>query len=144
LKAMRRAAQMIDLGDTDGAGSAEPVVNVVLVGRDEIAALNSLYLGHTGETDVIAFDLRAEDELQSGDEPSVLGEVYACLPVAVDAAGSYGTSPGYEALLYVVHGLLHLSGEDDMTPAARRRMKGEEDRIMATLTREFPVDEIFA
>jgi len=42
-----------------------------------------------------------------------------------------------EVVRYVVHGVLHLLGYDDLKPALRRRMKREENRLMRLLAREF-------
>jgi len=42
-----------------------------------------------------------------------------------------------EVVRYVVHGVLHLLGYDDLKPALRRRMKREENRLMRLLEREF-------
>jgi rRNA maturation RNase YbeY len=35
-----------------------------------------------------------------------------------------------ELQLYIVHGLLHLHGFDDRTPAEARKMKNTQDRIL--------------
>jgi ssRNA-specific RNase YbeY (16S rRNA maturation enzyme) len=36
-------------------------------------------------------------------------------------------------MLYVVHGILHLHGYNDVTPPERRRMRAAERRLMARL-----------
>jgi ssRNA-specific RNase YbeY (16S rRNA maturation enzyme) len=43
---------------------------------------------------------------------------------------------------YLLHGLLHLHGFDDLTPAARRRMKREENRLLREAAREFVLSRL--
>jgi len=103
--------------------------------------LNSDYLGHDAPTDVLAFDLRDDS---GADEPlPVVAEIYICLDVAVNAASQYSTSVAYEVLLYIVHGMLHLVGENDHEQIERRRMRRAETRVMRGLQAEFPLDAAF-
>jgi len=44
----------------------------------------------------------------------------------VAQARRYRTKPSRELALYVVHGLLHLAGQDDRTVAQRRKMRAAE------------------
>jgi len=41
-----------------------------------------------------------------------------------------------EIVRYVVHGILHLLGHDDLKPALRRRMKREENRLVRRLSQK--------
>lgn len=104
------------------AGAAGEV-SLVYVGSAEIRDLNREYLGRDGETDVIAFPL--ED-----DADSLLGEVIVCADVAVREARKRRRAPMEEVLLYTVHGLLHLLGYDDRTPALAREMRRKEAEIL--------------
>ena len=45
-------------------------------------------------------------------------------------AGEFGTAWPEELARYVIHGLLHLHGYDDLEPAKRRVMKREENRLV--------------
>jgi probable rRNA maturation factor len=47
-----------------------------------------------------------------------------------------------EIVRYLVHGVLHLLGHDDLQAAARRRMKREENRRLAGLSRKFSLAQI--
>jgi len=42
-----------------------------------------------------------------------------------------------EIIRYLAHGLLHLQGLDDHTPAGYRRMKREETRLLKALSQRF-------
>jgi len=130
-------------GMTEAAAPAqqELALHVVLVGNDRIEELNREFLGHSGPTDVIAFGLGPG--VRVPDEPCVVGEIYVSLEVAVSAAAAYSKDVGYEVLLYVAHGILHLAGEDDQTPAGRRRMRRIEQQVMSGLQARYHLKRIF-
>ena len=131
LRAIRLALGLSGLESAPGQGAnRHRGVQVVLTGREEIVALNRRHLGRSEATDVLAFDLRPD---RRGDpSPDVTAEIYVCLDVAAEAAHEYNTAFAYEVLLYIVHGLLHLAGEDDHTPAARARMRRAEFPSMSS------------
>ena len=88
---------------------------VVLISEDRMADLHRRFLNQRGPTDVITFQH---------------GEIFISVPTAKRQAREFGTSTLAEIELYIVHGLLHLSGFDDRTPAATRRMRAAEARVM--------------
>ena len=53
--------------------------------------------------------------------------------MAARTAGAAGTDPLAELTLYVVHGLLHLCGFDDVTPDAAQAMRRREAEVLARL-----------
>lgn len=101
-------------------------LSVALVDDARLAAIHERFLGRSGPTDVMSFDL-------SDEEGRLEGEVI----ISVDAAGRQsrvrGHSPAAELTLYAVHGTLHLLGFDDATPEDARVMHEEEDRILTEL-----------
>lgn len=100
-------------------------VNVVVVGDDEMAGLHERYRGETGTTDVLAFDLSVE----AGGN-AIEGEIVICRDEAARQAARRGHDTRTELLLYAVHGLLHLLGEDDHDPDAYERMHRREDELL--------------
>lgn len=102
---------------------------------------NAELVGHAGSTDVITF---AYLETADGFFP---GEVGVELIINPDAAAREGEKRGTgysrEMALYLVHGLLHAAGEDDLDPVARRRMRRREREVMAALERDFDFSELF-
>lgn len=108
-------------------------LGVHLVGATAMARLNRRWLDHEGSTDVITFDHRA-----SPDAP-LYGELFISIDDASAQAKEFGTTPEHEVVRYIVHGVLHLRGHDDQTPAARRLMKREENRWMRRLEARFPL-----
>ncbi|MGH8024359.1 MAG: rRNA maturation RNase YbeY [Limisphaerales bacterium] len=131
-------------------------LGVVLLGVKEMASLNERFLGHTGPTDVITFDYRNFDsKVPAGRDairrhPAVRqpkrekrpaqdcprGEIFICVPEAERQARAFGTGWKSEIIRYFIHGVLHLSGYDDLQPAARKRMKREENRLTRKLAVE--------
>lgn len=48
-----------------------------------------------------------------------------------------------EVVLYLVHGLLHASGEDDLKPELKRKMRRREHKTMNELEKLFTFSDIF-
>jgi rRNA maturation RNase YbeY len=107
-------------------------LGVHLVGRAEITRLNRDFLQHAGATDVITFD-----HGEAGALDHMHGEMFVCVDEAVANARRYRTSWQKELVRYLVHGVLHLRGHEDATPAERRRMKRAEDVQLRRLQRRF-------
>ena len=100
-------------------------LSIVLVGDATMSRLHARFFGVSGPTDVITFELEHDPR---GRPTS--GEVVCCVPEARRQAALRGTKIERELLLYALHGVLHLSGYDDLEPAAHRRMHLAEDRIL--------------
>ena len=110
------------------------ILNVIITEPSTMAEINEKFVGHKGATDVITFDLRV-DALGVPDE--CLGEIYICPDVALEYASKNNLNPSRELVLYAVHGMLHLYGEDDLDDEARKGMRAGEARVMAELERRF-------
>ena len=106
-----------------------------LVEASEMAKLNEKFLNHIGPTDVITFD---HARANSG----VHGEIFICPEVAVSQAREFRTSWQEEVVRYAIHGLLHLQGHDDLAAAARRKMKREEERLLAEVAKRFALTRL--
>lgn len=105
---------------------------MVLVSAAEIYELNKQFMGHDYVTDVIAFEMQDEESPFEicDDEPVTVGEIYVCLPVAEENAGKFGNSIGREVMLYIVHGMLHLSGEKDSSEAEKEQIREKERLVL--------------
>ena len=104
--------------------------------------INEDFVGHEGTTDVITFCYL------EGDEPLFDGDIAVDLFICVDFAEREGakrknSSFARELTLYIVHGLLHSAGEDDLDSASRKRMRRREREVMAVLEKEFKLEDIF-
>ncbi len=116
-------------------------LNLLFVGDISMARYNMELLGHEGTTDVITY------AYFDGDAEWEKGETMVELIINPDAAAREGgvRAGGYSAemALYLVHGLLHSAGEDDLSPAPRRRMRRREKECLAALAEEFDFSRIF-
>ncbi|MGN0866979.1 MAG: rRNA maturation RNase YbeY [Oligosphaeraceae bacterium] len=110
-------------------------IQFILVTVPRMVRLNALHLHHQGPTDVITYDLRCPEGAFPALPPEaglpVLAEIYLCPEVARRQAPAFGQSPSRELFRYAVHGLLHLAGEDDLTPEALQSMRRGEERLLA-------------
>ena len=100
-----------------------------------MAELNERHLQHHGSTDVLTFDLRNQTDIPQEDclDDIVTAEIYICPEVAIQYAREHQLDPSRELLLYAVHGMLHLSGYDDIEEQDRAKMRQAEARVMKRL-----------
>lgn len=104
-------------------GFACDEVSVYLVSKRKIAKLHAVYFNDPTPTDCISFPL----------DSSFLGEVFVCPEVAVEYAKRHGLDPYQETTLYIIHGLLHLMGYDDIHSKDRQAMRRAERRHLKHL-----------
>lgn len=95
-------------------------VTIALVDDQEIRRLNKLFLGREGVTDVLAFPGGKKE----------LGEVVIDREQVQRQAREENNSEEYELCFVMVHGLLHLLGWEDYTPADKERMLEEGERFL--------------
>jgi probable rRNA maturation factor len=120
----------------------EAELGINLVAVREMTLVNETFLRHEGSTDVIAFDYSSAERGARNAELSLHGEIFVCVDEAVLQAGKFKTTWQSEIVRYLVHGVLHLLGHDDRHPAARRKMKREENRRLAGLSKKFNLAQI--
>jgi probable rRNA maturation factor len=95
--------------------SGLPEVSASIISAVAMSRVHVDFLGLEGPTDVITFPY---------------GEILVCAAIASDNAARYGTTPDDELALYIIHGLLHLNGFDDLSPAEARRMRARQAKIL--------------
>lgn len=101
-------------------GVARASVGLMIVGPDEMAAINGAHRDRPEPTDVLAFPVDGPDALGWPDEgpPPELGDIVICPAAAEEPLGTLA-----------VHGLLHLLGHDHETDAGE--MLTLQDRLVA-------------
>ncbi len=92
-----------------------PEISIAIVSDRRMAALHEEFMNVSGPTDVLTFDH---------------GEIVISADTASRNARAFRNPVARELLLYVVHGLLHLHGFDDRTPADRQKMEKAQDQIV--------------
>jgi len=113
---------------------------VNFVDTETICRINREFVGHEGTTDVISFNYTVQDDPCLDD---VNAELFICTDTAELAAKSLKRSFSDEIVLYLVHGILHISGEDDLTPPDRKRMRRLEKKVISELRKSFDFSGIF-
>jgi probable rRNA maturation factor len=110
-------------------------INFVAV--SEMASVNEAFLKHKGSTDVITFDYADKTE-----GTIIAGEIFICMDEAIVHARKFRTKWQSEIIRYIVHGILHLLGHDDLRAGFRRKMKREENRLLRELSRRFVLSKL--
>lgn len=100
-------------------------VSVAIVSDRRIAEIHRQFMDIAGPTDVITFEH---------------GDIVISAETAQSYAQQYAQSVDQEVALYIIHGLLHLNGFDDLDPRARRRMHAVQGRVMKACLRRVAVD----
>lgn len=126
--ALRRAAAFFAERSAARVRTPFRSVSVVLQNDAESAAVHEAVCGVAGATDVVT---QRYDPIP-GEEPGIYGEIYVNMDQARRAAHRRrGWSPDMELLLYVAHGMDHLSGADDADEAGYMRMRRRELRWLS-------------
>ncbi len=104
-------------------------VSVNLVDEDRIKELNNKYRGKDKVTDVLSFPLGESGRNKYDILP--LGDIFICLPFAVQEAKRQDISIDAELAQLTVHGFLHLLGYDhEKSTAERKKMTKLENKII--------------
>ena len=106
-------------------------LSIAVIGATAMATLHQRYLGQSGPTDVLSFDLDTNRHRKY-----IEGEIIVCSDVARRRAAQYSRSlqaARAELALYIVHGILHLIGYDDHAVTANQKMHRREDEILCLL-----------
>ncbi len=95
-------------------------LSVYFVTEKKIQELHDQFFQDPSPTDCISFPMHAPH----------LGEIFICPSVAVSYAKSHKLDPFQEMILYLIHGILHLIGYDDIDPKDRKIMRRMEKKCL--------------
>ena len=122
---LKSAAEFFAAKSTARIGVPFRAVTVILQDDGFSAEVHEAINGAKGPTDVIT---QCYDAMP-GEEEGIYGELYVNTDQALRVAPKRrGWSPAKELLLYVAHGMDHLSGADDLKPRDYDRMRRRELR----------------
>jgi probable rRNA maturation factor len=96
-------------------------VSIYFVTERRICDLHLEFFNDPTPTDCISFPIDSD----------LLGEVFVCPKTALRYSTKHSLDPYEEVALYVIHGILHLMGYDDLEPSQRRIMRKKEKLCMA-------------
>jgi probable rRNA maturation factor len=111
------ARKLVDFFLREKKVSCEEIA-IYFVGKRKITQLHRGHFQDPTPTDCITFPM----------DDQFLGEIFVCPQSALDYNPQH---PYLETTLYIIHGLLHLLGYDDIDNKERARMRREEKRLMA-------------
>ena len=123
-QSVKRLAQFV-LSQLDIAGVE---VGIMFVDNKRISRLNSEYFQQDCPTDVIAFPMDGGPSAEGA--PVLLGDIVVSAEKALEYAGQHKLKPHDELSLYVIHGLLHLAGYDDIDIRERKKMISKQRRLL--------------
>lgn len=103
-------------------------VSVYLIETEEMCELHERFFGDPSPTDCISLPMDEEDD-ELGYR--ILGDVFICPETAVIYAKKHpDTTPEEETTLYIIHGILHLLGYDDIEDEDIAEMRKAETRYV--------------
>lgn len=100
-------------------GRRRGAIAVVFCSDDYLLAMNRHYLGHDYPTDIITFDY--------GEGAVISGDLFISVDTVARNAETYGVPFEHELHRVIIHGILHLCGYPDKSPAEARVMRARED-----------------
>lgn len=135
-------------------------LTVIFANEVAMAELNEHFMGKQGPTDVLAFPIDAieasrtpgpgalsfgptKKPLDVHDHPLLLGDVVICPAVAERQAASHAGDFESEIALLLVHGILHVLGNDHDTPEAQASMWALERKHLESLYWHGPAPQTF-
>jgi probable rRNA maturation factor len=123
LAAMSLAECARQSGDGFFALKQMPEIDVAVVSDAVIARVHVQFMAVPGATDVITFDH---------------GEIVVSADTADKQADAHGHGVTEELALYIIHGLLHLNGYDDIAPRDRAKMHRVQNQVWSTVLAKVP------
>ena len=102
-----------------GYGKSIGEIAYIFCTDDRILEVNKQYLNHDFFTDIITFD--------NSDGSRISGDIFISLDTVKSNAEEFRVSYEDELKRIIIHGILHLCGQDDKTPELRLEMTGKED-----------------
>lgn len=98
----------------------------VFCNDDRILSVNNQYLQHDYYTDIITFDYSSES--------SISGDVFISVDTVKSNSEVFKTDYMHELHRIIIHGVLHLCGNDDQTPELRLEMTAKENAALALIS----------
>ena len=105
-------------------------VQYVFCSDEYLLAINKQFLKHDYYTDIITFDLGAEDRIDA--------EIYISLDRVKENAASFNDQYKRELLRVIFHGALHLSGYADKTKSEITLMREKENEYLKRFEKSNP------
>ena len=105
---------------TEGKKTGE--ISFIFCDDDYLLDINQRYLDHDTYTDIISFDASVGNILN--------GDIFISTQRVAENAGLYEVQFQEELKRVIIHGVLHLCGYKDKTPAEEQEMRQKEEEKM--------------
>lgn len=102
-------------------------VNIIFCSDPYLADINMQYLKHKTFTDIITFDLSTSPD-------TIDGEVYISIDRVKENAQTFQVPFETELDRVIIHGILHLLGQNDKTGPQKLAMRKKEDACLSLRT----------
>lgn len=103
------------------------------VTKKKMGKIHEDFFSDPSPTDCMSFPIDSPKSKSKGKEPHILGEIFVCPKVALEYAQEKNLDPYTETTLYIIHGLLHLIGYDDLDAKSRKKMRQMEKTCQALI-----------
>lgn len=97
----------------------------IFCNNERILEVNQQYLNHDYYTDIITFDY--------SEGKKISGDIFISIETVRSNAEEYNVTFEEELNRIIIHGILHLCGNDDKTPQQRLEMTNKENRALLLL-----------
>lgn len=98
-------------------------ITYIFCNDERILEVNQQFLGHDYYTDIITFDYSTPSRIS--------GDIYISLDTVSSNAEQLGISFRDELKRILIHGVLHLTGQEDKTPDTRAEMTRKENLALS-------------
>ena len=121
-------------------------LSLVLTDDDAVRQLNKAYRGKDAPTNVLSFAFGDGDEAlppgaAADGMPRLLGDIVLARETVLREAAAQAKTPAAHASHLIVHGVLHLLGDDHGADDEAARMERRETEILAALGIDDPYDD---
>jgi rRNA maturation RNase YbeY len=125
-----RARALLERALIDAGHQGRHLLTVRLVDDVTACELHRDHFNDPTTTDVMTFP---DGDQDPASRCLRLGDLAVCVDVARREASARGRTVADELTLYILHGMLHLLGYDDMDDDSRQIMWDEQRRLLATI-----------
>ncbi len=98
-------------------------ITYIFCDDERILAVNREFLQHDYYTDIITFDYSAGN--------TIAGDIFISLDTVQSNAEDIGVTFEEELYRIIIHGILHLTGQEDKTPETRAEMTRKENLALS-------------
>lgn len=97
-------------------------ITYIFCSEEKILEINLQYLNHDYFTDIITFDYSEKNVIS--------GDIFISPETLKTNAIQFNVTFEEELLRIIIHGILHLCGQDDKTPESKLQMTAKEDKAL--------------